>query len=103
MPEDELKQAIRTLFTDEMLLEIGSDEEDLIRAGALDSLRLVELLMFLEDRFGLRIAMEELEIEDLRSVAAIAQTVERLRAPGARPQVPVAVETTHAAGSGRSR
>jgi acyl carrier protein len=102
MPEDELKQAIRTLFTDHMMLQIGSDDEDLIQSGALDSLRLVELLIFLEDRFGLRIAMEDLEIEDLRSVAAIARTVERLRSQ-ARAEFPAEIETIHAAGGGRSR
>lgn len=102
MPEDGRRQAIRALFADQMMLEIGSDQEDLIRSGALDSLRLVELLMFLEDRFGLRIAMEELEIEDLRSVAAIAGTVERLL-ERARPQSPADLDTMHAAGGGRSR
>lgn len=102
MPEDERKQAIRALFADQMMIETGSDEEDLIRSGALDSLRLVELLMFLEDRFGLRVLMEELEIEDLRSVAAIARTVERLL-DRARPHPPSDLESVHAAGGGRSR
>lgn len=100
MPENQLKQTIRTLFTDQMMLEIGSDDEDLVSTGALDSLRMVELLLFLEDRLALRIAMEELEIEDLRSVAAIARTVERLLAPRAAA-APVSLEPMHAAG-GRS-
>src|SRR5579863_6504288 len=82
MPEHELKQAIRKLFAEKMLVEVGSDDEDLIQAGALDSLRLAELLLLLEEDLGFQVAMEALEIEDLRSVTSIARMIERQRTPG---------------------
>jgi hypothetical protein len=39
--------------------------------------------MHLEERFGLRVAVEDLEIEDLRSIHAIARLVARQKHGGA--------------------
>jgi acyl carrier protein len=44
----------------------------LLETGRLDSVGLVELLVRLEQRFGVRVELENLEIEQFRSVAAIA-------------------------------
>ena len=53
MAEEDLAEAIRKLFAEKMLVEVASADEDLIQSGALDSLRLAELLLHLEDDFGL--------------------------------------------------
>ncbi len=51
-------------------------ETDLVETGALDSLALVELLVAVEQDFGIRFAPEELEIERFRSLAALAELVD---------------------------
>jgi acyl carrier protein len=51
-------------------------ETDLVDTGVLDSLALVELLVAVEEEFGIRFAPEELEIERFRSAAALVQLVE---------------------------
>ncbi len=81
MPDDKVIQAIQKLFAEKMLVEVSSADEDLLETGVLDSLRLAELLVYLEEHFQLRVAMEELEIENLRSIASIARMIGQQRVP----------------------
>jgi acyl carrier protein len=52
-----------------------SDDEPLIENGVLTSLQTVELVMFMEDRFGIMIEDEELDEENFGSIEAIAGLV----------------------------
>ena len=52
-----------------------SDDEQLIEAGVLTSLQTVELVMFLEDSFGVTVEDEELDEENFASVSTIAELV----------------------------
>ena len=74
---------IRTLMTEKLLLEVASPDEDLLAGGILDSLSLIQLLVNLEQHFGIRIPLEEMQIEDVRSLRALARLVEthRIRIP----------------------
>ena len=54
-----------------------SAELDLIEARLIDSVRIVDLVLQLEARFGLSLPFEELEIEDFRTVARLAGLVAR--------------------------
>jgi|GEM_PF-1652676 len=78
-----LLDEIRTLMTEKLLLEVASPEEDLLAGGILDSLSLIQLLVSLEQHFGIRIPLEEMQIEDVRSLRALARLVEthRVRMP----------------------
>jgi methoxymalonate biosynthesis acyl carrier protein len=51
------------------------DDEPLIENGVLTSLQTVELVMFLEDRFGILVEDEELDEENFGSINAIAGLV----------------------------
>lgn len=66
----------------ETLLIRVSPDADLLEAGMLDSLGLVDLLAQLEQRFGVQVDYESLEYEDLRSVASVAALVERSKKAG---------------------
>ena len=72
----ELTREIAQLITDQLLVEVGSPEDDLLASGVLDSLTLVQLLFDLERRFGVTIPLEELEIDDFRSINSIASLVQ---------------------------
>ncbi len=74
-----LLDEIRTLMTEKLLLEVASPEEDLLAGGILDSLSLIQLLVSLEQHFGIRIPLEEMQIEDVRSLRALARLVETHR------------------------
>lgn len=56
---------------------------DLVESGLLDSLALVELLVAVEQDFGITFAAEELSIERFRSLAALAELVDEHRAEAA--------------------
>ena len=52
-----------------------SDDEPLIERSVLTSLQTVELVMFMEDRFGVTIEDEELNEENFASIRSIANLV----------------------------
>ncbi len=53
-----------------------SDDELLIENGVLTSLQTVELVMFMEDRFGIVVEDDELDEETFATVQSIAALVE---------------------------
>jgi acyl carrier protein len=59
---------------DESLLK---DDQSLLDTGVLDSTGVLELITFLEEQFGLKIADEEMTPENLDSVDRITQFVQR--------------------------
>jgi acyl carrier protein len=65
---------LRALFAAELHLEPG-DDDDLLESGLLDSLRLVELLLHIEEQFGLRVPLDEVELDDLRTLRRIANLI----------------------------
>ena len=52
-----------------------ADDEPLIENGVLTSLQTVELVMFLEERFGITIEDEEFDEENFGSIEAISELV----------------------------
>ena len=72
---DPLVRELRALFSDKLNIDVPSVEADLIESGLLDSLRLVELLLEIEAGLGHRIPIDEIELDDLRSVARIARLI----------------------------
>jgi methoxymalonate biosynthesis acyl carrier protein len=68
---------IRQVLSEKMFIDVGSNDTDLLGTGLLDSLALIQLLVHLEEAFGVKIALDEIEIEDLRSISSIATLVDR--------------------------
>ncbi|MGH7254729.1 MAG: acyl carrier protein [Nitrospirales bacterium] len=66
---------IARLFEEKLHLEIPSTETDLFKTGALDSMAFVDLLVHLEQEFGVAISFEELELDHFRSITKIAEFV----------------------------
>ncbi len=71
----ELHDKITKLLSEKVLIEASSIETDLVETGLLDSLKLVELMTSLEDEFGITISFDEIEIDNFRSIASIAEYV----------------------------
>ena len=74
------------LFVESLHIEVPSTDTDLIETGILDSLQLVELLVQLEQRFGFIIKIDEIDLDDLRTLAGIARLV-AARTAGAASQM----------------
>ena len=78
----DLTDQIVKLFSEKMALEVSSIEDDLVDTGVLDSLALMNLLIHLENEFGLTIPLDELDLEYFRCIAAIARFIKQRAAVG---------------------
>ena len=70
-----LPDQIMTLFATKMNIEVPSADTDLFETGVLDSFGLVDLLLHLETEFGAKTSVEDLEVDNFRSIATIAEWV----------------------------
>ena len=69
---------IRAVLRDHLTVMVDSPDVDLLETGLIDSIGLVELILQLEDRFGVSLPMDTLEIDDFRSINKIADRITRL-------------------------
>jgi acyl carrier protein len=68
-------EQITRLLAERVHVEAPAVDTDLMEAGLLDSLTLVELMSSLEEEFGLTISFDEIELDNFRSVERIAEFV----------------------------
>jgi acyl carrier protein len=57
-----------------------TDDTDLIESGIVDSMGLMRIVTFLEDRAGVRVPDDEVAPDNFATIAAITALTERLRA-----------------------
>lgn len=76
----EVVAQLGALFAERFHIEVPSPDTDLLESGILDSFQFVELLAQLEERFGLRLRIDDIELDDLRTLARIARMVAAPRA-----------------------
>jgi acyl carrier protein len=67
--------AVHEVFADALGVRVPDDDTDVIATGLLDSLGIAELLLTLEERFGITIDMATLDLDDVRSVRSITELV----------------------------
>jgi acyl carrier protein len=67
---------IQAVFLRVLNIEVASPDQDVIDAGLLDSLGLIELLVALEQEFGVQLDLEELDLDDFRTVERIGAMIE---------------------------
>jgi len=70
-----LHSRLRAFFSEKLSVKVSSVDADLIRTGILDSLALVELLIYIENEFGTDISLDDIEIEDFHSITRIAEYI----------------------------
>ncbi len=70
-----VERQIAGLFETHMNVSVASVETDLFESGVLDSLAFVDLLLKLEEEFGIKTTVDELEIDNFRSINRIAEFV----------------------------
>jgi D-alanine--poly(phosphoribitol) ligase subunit 2 len=68
-------ERLGALFVESFHIEVPSPDTDLLETGILDSFQFVELLFQLEQDFGLRIKIDDIDLDDLRTLARIARLV----------------------------
>jgi acyl carrier protein len=73
-------ERLGALFAQSFHIDVPSPDTDLLASGILDSFQFVELLAHLEQHFGLRLRIDDIELDDLRTLARIARMVAAPRA-----------------------
>jgi D-alanine--poly(phosphoribitol) ligase subunit 2 len=68
-------ERLSAVFVESFHIEVPSSDTDLLETGILDSFQFVELLLRLEQDFGLPIKIDDIDLDDLRTLARIAQLV----------------------------
>ena len=81
--DNELKQQLKQMIVTRLFLSIAAediaDDADLLQTYGLDSVNLFEIIVGLEDEFGLTVADEEFTVEAFATVNNIAELVRRKR------------------------
>jgi acyl carrier protein len=72
-----IHERLGAIFADTFHVDVPAPDTDLLDSGILDSLQFVELLYQLERRFGLKLRIEEIDLDDLRSLGRIGRLVSR--------------------------
>jgi len=71
----DLEERLARTLAEVLHVDVPSRETDLIRTGRLDSVGLVDLLLRLERQYGVHVDMEDLEIDQFRSLGTITAFV----------------------------
>jgi acyl carrier protein len=74
-PHTTLVRDLSALFRDKLFIDVPSADTDLIDSGLLDSLQLVQLLLHVERDLGYRIPLDEIDLDDLRSLERLARVI----------------------------
>jgi methoxymalonate biosynthesis acyl carrier protein len=74
-----LQAELSDLFANMLHVQVPSPDTDLLATARLDSVGMVELLLQIEKRFGVRVDMRDFEIDHFRSLSAIAAFVAERR------------------------
>ena len=79
MSNERIEDRIKTMIVDRLMLnakpaEVG-DEDDLITKWNVESVQLMEIVIGLEEVFGLQLGDEEFSIKKFRTVKNIAEVV----------------------------
>jgi D-alanine--poly(phosphoribitol) ligase subunit 2 len=78
-PGTALHAEIASMVSEALQVDDLAPDTDLLETGTLDSLGLVEVLLQLERRFGVKVDLDGLDFDHFRSVANIADFVARAR------------------------
>lgn len=84
-----LQRQVVDVFAARFATEPADLAGDLLDSGLVDSVRLVELVLELEQRFGISLPFDALDIDDFRTVDRIAALVARTMVHGTEPPAPV--------------
>lgn len=64
-------------YIESMISAPVADDDDIFRLGLVDSLFALQLVLFVEQEFGLRVEGEELDLDNFCSIDAISSFVSR--------------------------
>jgi len=91
-----IENEVAKIFSQHLHVGVPSCDCDLFETGVLDSLQLVELIFQLEQQFGVRVSLDETDLENFRSIeriTAMLASQNRSGSENSRFAFPKAAET----------
>jgi acyl carrier protein len=73
---ERLKVLVWELFSRDMNVDVPSTETDLFEMGLLDSLSFVDLLVRLEEKFSLKLRLDEIDLSSFRSIDRVVEMLQ---------------------------
>jgi acyl carrier protein len=77
--EADVEQTLLAFLRERFGVEPPSADTNLIEGGILDSMMFVDLIVFIEERFGVVAGLDDLEIDNFSTVARMARFVTERR------------------------
>jgi acyl carrier protein len=81
LDDAQIVEEVRSFICGTMLIDVPDQsivpDESLVQRGVIDSTGVLELVGFLEQRYGIRVADEEITTDNLDSLTAIAAYLRR--------------------------
>jgi acyl carrier protein len=74
---EEFKTKIRSFLLQYVRKQDLEDDEDIFASGFVDSLFAMQLVLFVESEFAVKVEREDLKLDNFRTINALAQLVER--------------------------
>jgi len=84
-----IRAGLEEIFSSSFHIDLPTSDTDMIDNGILDSFQFVDLVFQIEQRFGVQIEIDEIDLDDFRTLACIERFVSR-RVQSARKRRPVA-------------
>ncbi len=80
--ENAVKETVRRFILSSVNVADLQDDDNLFESGLVNSLFAVQLMTFIEKTFGIEVGMEDLDIENFKSLNAAAAFVQRKNGAG---------------------
>ncbi|MCC8123106.1 MAG: phosphopantetheine-binding protein [Oscillospiraceae bacterium] len=74
-----IEEKIRDFFIEKHKADGLADDTDLFKGGIVDSLFAFEMVVYLEDTFGVRIPDQEITENNFRTILSIAAMIRRIQ------------------------
>jgi acyl carrier protein len=84
------KEIVRNFINNSINIDTLGDDDNLFESGLINSLFAVQLMTFVERKFSIEIGMDDLDIENFKSISATAAFVARKYGGPAVSTAPVA-------------
>ncbi len=79
---ESMEAVIRQFITDSVAIGDFSNDEDLFATGFVNSLFAIEVMTFLERTFSIKVTMDDLDMENFKSVNTMCEFVKQKKEEG---------------------
>lgn len=70
-----IEERVQAILNHRLQVDFTDADEDLFQSGILDSLSFVDMLLALEEEFSIHIALDQVDLDDFRSVSRICDYI----------------------------